>query len=87
VMEVEVSSQIGALPYERSTERTAYRNDYRTRTWDTRVGTIELKIPKVTRGSYFALVTRNNQETQSWSGLARCRLLYRSGIGAEVRSR
>jgi transposase-like protein len=87
VMEVEVSSQIGALPYERSTERTAYRNDYRTRTWDTRVGTIELKIPKVTRGSYFALVTPNNQETQSWSGLARCCLLYRSGIGAEVRSR
>jgi putative transposase len=53
VMEAEVSSQIGALPYERSTERTAYRNGYRTRTWDTRVGTIELKIPKVTRGSYF----------------------------------
>jgi putative transposase len=53
VMETEVSSQIGALPYERSSERSAYRNGYRTRTWDTRVGTIELKIPKVTRGSYF----------------------------------
>jgi putative transposase len=53
VMETEVSSQIGALPYERSSERSAYRNGYRTRTWDTRVGSIELKIPKVTRGSYF----------------------------------
>jgi putative transposase len=53
VMETEVSSQIGALPYERSSDRSAYRNGYRTRTWDTRVGTIELKIPKVTRGSYF----------------------------------
>jgi transposase-like protein len=53
VMEAEVSAQIGALPYERSSERTAYRNGYRTRTWDTRVGTIELKIPKVTAGSYF----------------------------------
>jgi putative transposase len=53
LMEAEVSAQIGALPYERSVERTAYRNGYRTRTWDTRVGTIELKIPKVTAGSYF----------------------------------
>jgi putative transposase len=53
LMETEVSSQIGAAPYERSSSRTAYRNGFRTRTWDTRVGTIELKIPKVTAGSYF----------------------------------
>jgi putative transposase len=53
VMETEVSGQIGAAPYERSTERSAYRNGYRTRRWDTRVGTIELKIPKVTAGAYF----------------------------------
>jgi putative transposase len=53
LMDTEVSSQIGAAPYERSSARSAYRNGYRTRTWDTRVGTIELKIPKVTAGSYF----------------------------------
>jgi putative transposase len=53
LMEAEVSAQIGALPYERSAQRSAYRNGYRTRTWDTRVGTIELKIAKVTAGSYF----------------------------------
>jgi len=53
VMETEVSGQIGAAPYERSGARTAYRNGYRTRTWDTRVGTIELKIPKLTAGTYF----------------------------------
>ena len=53
VMETEVSSQIGAAPYERSSERVAYRNGYRSRRWDTRVGTIELKIPKVTAGAYF----------------------------------
>ncbi len=53
VMDAEVSSQIGAAPYERSSARTAYRNGYRTRTWDTRVGTIELKIPKVSAGTYF----------------------------------
>jgi transposase-like protein len=53
LMDVEVTGQIGAGLYERSSERTAYRNGYRTRRWDTRVGTIELKIPKVTAGSYF----------------------------------
>jgi transposase-like protein len=53
VMETEVSTQIGAAPYERSPERVAYRNGYRTRRWDTRVGSIELKIPKVSAGAYF----------------------------------
>src|SRR5829696_3938402 len=53
LVETEVSSQIGAAPYERSSSRTAYRNGSRTRTWDTRVGTIELKIPKVSAGMYF----------------------------------
>ena len=53
VMETEVSLQIGAAPYERSSERVAYRNGYRTRRWDTRVGSIELKIPKVSAGAYF----------------------------------
>jgi putative transposase len=53
VMDTEVSAQIGAGHYERSLERTAYRNGYRTRRWDTRTGTIELKIPKLTSGAYF----------------------------------
>ena len=35
LMEAEVSAQIGALPCERSSERSAYRNGYGTRTWDT----------------------------------------------------
>ena len=46
VMETEVSSQIGAGSYERSSERVAHRNGYRTRRWDTRAGTIELKIAR-----------------------------------------
>lgn len=53
IMDVEVSTKIGAAPYERSEGRTAYRNGYRTRSFDTRVGTIELKIPKITAGTYF----------------------------------
>jgi hypothetical protein len=44
---------IGAGPYERSEERTNSRNGYREREWDTRVGTIELQIPKLHQGTYF----------------------------------
>jgi transposase-like protein len=53
LMETEVAGLIGAERYERSGERAGYRNGYRLWTWDTRVGTIELSIPKVKPGSYF----------------------------------
>jgi transposase-like protein len=53
LMETEVTSLVGAERHERSEDRTGYRNGTRTRTWDTRVGTIELAIPKVRTGSYF----------------------------------
>lgn len=53
LMETEVSAQIGAERYARSEERTAHRNGYRERQWDTRVGTLELAIPKLRTGSYF----------------------------------
>ncbi len=53
LMEAEVSAQIGAERYERSEERTAQRNGYRPRPWDTRLGTLELAIPKLRTGSYF----------------------------------
>ena len=53
IMDAEVSAQIGAQHGERSPERVTYRNGYRNRTWDTRVGTMELHIPKLREGSYF----------------------------------
>jgi Transposase, Mutator family len=53
LMDAEVSSQIGAELYERTDARVAHRNGYRTRTWDTLVGTIELQVPKIAPGSYF----------------------------------
>jgi putative transposase len=53
VMEAEVSAVAGAGWYERSAEREAQRNGYRPREWDTRVGTIELAIPRLRTGSYF----------------------------------
>jgi Transposase, Mutator family len=53
LMEIEVKHQIGAGRYERTEERTTYRNGYRDRDWQTRVGEIPLKIPKPREGSYF----------------------------------
>ncbi len=53
IMEAEVSAQIGAEHGERNPERVTHRNGYRNRTWDTRVGTMELRIPKLREGSYF----------------------------------
>ena len=53
LMEAEVSAQIGAERYERSAERDNQRNGFRKRDWDTRVGTLELAIPKLRTGSYF----------------------------------
>jgi putative transposase len=53
LMELEVTSRTGAAHGERSTERTNHRNGYRDRDWETRAGTVELRIPKLRRGSYF----------------------------------
>jgi len=53
LMEAEVSSRIGAGRFERSEERTTQRNGYRSRPWDTRLGSMELAIPKLRTGSSF----------------------------------
>ena len=53
VMELEVEQQIGAGKHERTPERSNHSNGYRERTWETRVGEIEMAIPKLRKGSYF----------------------------------
>ena len=53
LLEAEVSAHVGAERHERTPERTGQRNGYRERPWDTRVGTIELRVPRVRDGSYF----------------------------------
>jgi transposase-like protein len=52
-MELEVESLTGASYGEKSRERHAQRNGYRERDWETRAGTVELRIPKLRKGSYF----------------------------------
>ena len=53
LMELDVEGRCGAGYDEKSAERLNSRNGYRERTWDTRAGSVELKIPKLRQGSYF----------------------------------
>jgi putative transposase len=53
LMEAEVSAQIGAELGERTPARVTHRNGYRPRTWATRVGEMDLAIPRLRTGSYF----------------------------------
>ena len=53
LMQLEVEGLTGAAYGEKSPERLAQRNGYRDRLWETRAGTVELRIPKLRKGSYF----------------------------------
>ena len=53
IMEADVDGLIGAGRHERSGDRTTWRNGYRERALDTRLGTLNLRVPKLRQGSYF----------------------------------
>jgi putative transposase len=53
LMEADVDGLVGAARYERNSERATWRNGYRDRTLDTRLGSLQLRIPKLRQGSYF----------------------------------
>jgi transposase-like protein len=65
LMSAQASAVCGAAFNERSEERVNSRNGYRSRDWDTRVGTIELAVPKLREGTYYPewlLVPRRRAE-------------------------
>jgi putative transposase len=53
LMEADVEGVIGAGRHERTLDRATYRNGYRDRSLDTRLGSLQLRIPKLRQGSYF----------------------------------
>ncbi len=53
LMQLETEALSGAAPGERSPDRMNQRNGYRDRDWEARTETVELRIPKLRRGSYF----------------------------------
>lgn len=64
LMEAEVKEKTGAERYERTKSRRTYRNGYRPRRWDTRVGSLTLRIPKVRQGSYFPALLEPRRRTE-----------------------
>src|SRR5919199_4330020 len=53
LMEADVEGLIGAARHERTAERSTHRNGYRDRALDTRLGTLQLRIPKLRQGRDF----------------------------------
>lgn len=64
LMELEVDQQVGASKHERTAERKNYRNGHRQRTWKTRVGEIDLAIPKLRKGSYYPSLLEPRRPTE-----------------------
>jgi transposase-like protein len=58
LMEFEVESLTGAPHGPRDPDRIKQRNGYRERSWETRAGTVELRSPKLRKGSYFPPLLR-----------------------------
>jgi transposase-like protein len=52
LMEIELTERLGVDRYARGSERSGYRNGYRERRWDTRVGTIDLQVPRARDGGF-----------------------------------
>jgi transposase-like protein len=71
IMELEVSEQVGAGLYERNDSRQTQRTGYPDQVWETRLGKIRLRIPKVRSGAYFPSLL--NPRRHSTPRLCRCR--------------
>lgn len=64
VLSAQASEQVGAQPYERSDERRAYRNGYRERELQTRVGTLLLAVPRLRNGEFSTELFQRYQRSE-----------------------
>lgn len=64
VLNAQVTEQIQAEPYERTEERQAYRNGFRPRTMNTRVGTLELQVPRLRSGQFSTQLFERYQRSE-----------------------
>jgi transposase-like protein len=69
LMSFEIDGLCGAGPHERSETRVNQRNGYRDRSWETRLGTLDLRIPKLRHGSYFPAFLEA-RKTAEWALVA-----------------
>ena len=53
LIEMEAAQAVGALPYQRSPERTTHRNGHRERTLSAKAGDLELRTPRLRSGAFF----------------------------------
>jgi len=67
LIDAEASAFIGAAPFERSDDRTTYRNGTRPRTLSTTAGDLDLKIPKLRAGSFFPALLERRRRVISFS--------------------
>jgi hypothetical protein len=80
LMALETEALCNAGRHEWSAERTNYRNGCRPRTWETRAGAVELKIPKLRKGSYFFAVFLEHRRTSERALIAVIQEAYVHGI-------
>ncbi len=64
LMALEADALCNAGRHERTVDRINYRNGYRDRMWETRGGTVELKIPKLRKGSYFPVFLEHRRTAE-----------------------
>jgi transposase-like protein len=64
LIELEAEERIGAEKYVRTSERSNQRNGYRPRSWETRVGEVDLRIPKLRKGSFFPSLLEPRRRTE-----------------------